>query len=331
MIAAVTLVVVYLLGAVLYVGFAVHALAQGTPVAVLVAGAFAAFFAVPFVAVAWWFALAWVYRSPRPPEMRIGVAATIRLFTVEVWSVAGSPIRMGILWWRMRDPVSAPAVAPVLLVHGVGCNSGVWLRFLAYLRPRGFGPLYTISYEPPLESIEVFAAQMAEKVDAIIGSTGAGRVILVCHSMGGLVARAYLRRFGADKVWAVIAIGTPHRGSVHARAFPGTCLAEMRPGSQWLEALNREGPPHGVRCVALWSWHDSMVAPQLSARWDGAENVEFVGIGHNAAVGRCRRVRENCRAGRAGAGGRRRANAAPLTVVRTGRTRGPSSADPRYQ
>lgn len=285
MIAAVTLIVVYVLGAVLYGAFAVHALAQGTPMAAIIAGAFAAYFAVPFVAVVWWFALAWVYRSPRPPDKRIGFAATIRLFADEVWSVAGSPIRMGVLWWRMRDPASAPAVAPVLLVHGVGCNSGVWLRVLAYLHPRGIGPLYTLSYEPPLVSIEVFAAQMAEKVDAIIGSTGAGRVILVCHSMGGLVARAYLRRFGAGKVRAVITIGAPHHGSVHARFFPGTCLAEMRPGSEWLEVLNRESLPRGVRCVALWSWHDSMVAPQLSARWDGAESVELVGIGHNALLG----------------------------------------------
>ena len=285
MIAAVTLVVVYALGAVLYLAFAVHALAHGTPATALVAGVFGAYFAVPFVAVVWWFALAWIYRSPRPPDKRIGVAATIRLFTDEVWSVAGSPIRMGILWWRMREPASAPAAAPVLLVHGVGCNSGVWLRFLAYLRPRGIGPLYTISYEPPLASLEVVAAQLSAKIDAIIGSTGAGRVILVCHSMGGLVARAYLRRFGTGKVRAVIAIGTPHRGSIHARAFPGACLAEMRPGSSWLEALNREGLPQGVRCAALWSWHDSMVAPQLSARWDSAESVDFVGIGHNALLG----------------------------------------------
>ena len=285
MITAVTFALVCAFGAVLYGVFAVYALAQGVPVAAVVAGAVVAYLAIPFIAVVQWFALAWVCRSPRPPDKRIGVAAAIRLFAVELWSVAGSPIRMGFLWWGMRDPVPAPAAAPVLLLHGVGCNAGVWLRVLAYLRARGIGPLYTLSCVPPLASIEVFAPQLAAKVDAILAATGAARVVLVCHSMGGLVARAYLRRFGAEKVRTVITIGTPHRGSVHAWVFPGTCLAEMRPGSEWLEVLNREGLPRGVRCVALWSWHDSMVTPQLSARWDGAKSVEYVGVGHNALLG----------------------------------------------
>ena len=92
--------------------------------------------------------------------------------------------------------------------------------------------------------------------------------------MGGLVARAYLRRYGGAKVATVITLGTPHHGSVHAWLFPGTSLAQLRPGNAWLAELNRaEVAPAGVRVVSLWSWHDSMVAPQTSARLDGAENI----------------------------------------------------------
>ena len=69
-----------------------------------------------------------------------------------------------------------------------------------------------------------------------------------------------------------------------AGMFPGTCLAEMRPGSAWLDALNRVAPPAGVRCVALWSGTTRWSSPQLNARWDGAEDVEFVGIAHNALL-----------------------------------------------
>jgi pimeloyl-ACP methyl ester carboxylesterase len=281
LITAITFAAVLMLGAVLYGAYSAQAIALGTPMPVVLLGAIVAYFAIPFVAVVQWFALAWIHRSPRPPGKRIGVAATLRLFVGELWSVAGSPIRMGLLWWWMRDPAPAPAAAPVLLLHGVGCNAGVWLRVRARLRGRGLGPLYTLSYGPPLASIEVFAAQVAEKVDSIVSATGAAKVTLVGHSMGGLVARAYLRRFGAGSVRALVTIGTPHRGSMHARFFPGTCLAEMCPGSEWLETLNLGDAPAGPRCVALWSWHDSMVTPQLSARWDGAESVEFVGIGHN--------------------------------------------------
>ena len=36
--------------------------------------------------------------------------------------------------------------------------------------------------------------------------------------------------------------------------------------------------------VSLWSWHDSMVAPQTIARVDVGENIELAGIGHNALL-----------------------------------------------
>ena len=36
--------------------------------------------------------------------------------------------------------------------------------------------------------------------------------------------------------------------------------------------------------MSLWSWHDSMVAPQTSAQLDGAENIALSGVGHNALV-----------------------------------------------
>ena len=284
MITAVTLAALYLLGAAAYAAWGVHAIVQGAPWLLVIVGAVAAYFAIPFVAVTYWFALAWIRRSPRPPDKRIGLWCATRCFFTEVRCIAGSPIRMGFRWWLMREPASAPAAAPVLLLHGIGCNAGVWVPFMRRLRERGIEPLYTLSYGPPLASIEIFVAQVAEKVAVIRRATGASGVTLLCHSMGGLVARAYLRRYGTDEIRAVVTIGTPHRGSILAGMFPGTCLAEMRPGGEWLERLNRDAPPAGVRCVALWSWHDSMVVPQLNARWDGAEEVDFVGVAHNALL-----------------------------------------------
>jgi triacylglycerol esterase/lipase EstA (alpha/beta hydrolase family) len=103
--------------------------------------------------------------------------------------------------------------------------------------------------------------------------------------MGGLVARAYVRRFGAARVERIITIGTPHHGSVLAWSYPGRCLAQMRPGNAWLVELNRdEGRPLPAPITSLWSRHDSMVAPQASSELAGAENVALVGIGHNALL-----------------------------------------------
>jgi triacylglycerol esterase/lipase EstA (alpha/beta hydrolase family) len=215
---------------------------------------------------------------------QLGLTATMRLFGNEVRAIARFP-RMALYKWLIRDPRPAPAAAPVLLLHGVLCNAGVWTGFRRYLATRNIAPMYTLSYGPPLASIEVFAAQLAKKIDYIRRATGASRVAIVAHSMGGLVARAYLRRYGAQSVSTLITIGAPHHGSVHAWLFAGACLAQLRPGNRWLRELNEaENIEPDIPIVSIWSWHDSMVAPQTSCRLRGARNVEVIGVGHNALL-----------------------------------------------
>ncbi len=273
-----------------YARWAADAIVRGANPWWYVAGAIVAYPLAVAAITAFWFALAWIFRAQRPPHARIGITASARLFWNEACAIARFP-RMALHRWLVRDPAPAPAPAPVLLIHGVLCNAGVWYGFRKDLAVRGLGPLYTISYGPPLASIELFADQVATKIDAIVAVTGASRVAIVGHSMGALVARAYLRRHGVAKVASVITFGAPNHGSVHAWLFPGSCLAQLRPGNAWLAELNRsEDAPPPVRMISIWSWHDSMVAPQTSGRLRGAENIELIGVGHNALLSD-RRVR----------------------------------------
>jgi triacylglycerol esterase/lipase EstA (alpha/beta hydrolase family) len=194
-------------------------------------------------------------------------------------------VRMAFYRAFVREPAPAPAALPVLLVHGVLCNAGVWSKVRNGLAARGHRAVYAISSGPPLASIERFADQLAVKIDAVLAATGAAQLVVVCHSMGGLVVRAYLRRHGGAKLRRIVTIATPHHGSAHARLSFGRCLSEMRPGSAWLAALNAdEGAPPAVPLTSIWSWHDSMVAPQDSAVLGGAVNVALAGIGHNAML-----------------------------------------------
>ncbi|HVN35727.1 MAG TPA: alpha/beta fold hydrolase [Casimicrobiaceae bacterium] len=271
-------------GIVAYAAWAATAIAGGGQPWRYLAGAVAIYPLCVCAITAFWFSLAWVFRAPRPARARLGLAASARLFWNEALAIARFP-RMAFYKWLVRDPRPAPAAAPVLLLHGVLCNAGVWAGFRKHLAARGLGPLYTLSYGPPLASIDVFAAQVARKIEYIRRATGARRVAIVSHSMGGLVARAYLRRFGANSVSALISFGAPHHGSVHARLFPGACLNQLRPGNEWLAALNGADdvePP--IPTTSIWSWHDSMVAPQTSGRLRGARNVELTGVGHNALL-----------------------------------------------
>src|SRR6185437_4450276 len=96
------------------------------------------------------------------------------------------------------------------------CNAGVWVRLARYLRERGVDGLYSLSYGPPLASIETFAEQLARKIEHIVAATKAQRVMIVAHSMGGLVVRAYLRGHGSARIARIVTIGSPHHGSMLA-------------------------------------------------------------------------------------------------------------------
>ena len=258
--------------------------AGGSPVA-WVAAAMLLYACAIAAMTAVYFALAWIYRSPRPPDVWLGPRQTLRLVWQEFRTLAGAAPRMMFYRVLVPDPASAPVDVPVLLLHGVLCNAGVWHRLARFLARRGVPGIYSLSYGPPLASVELFADQMEAKIDAILAATGAQRVMIVSHSMGGLVARAYLRRYGSRKLARVLTIGAPHHGSVHAWLFFGTALSQLRPGSAWLAALAREPLAPGLRFVSLWSWHDSMVAPQLSCRLLGAVDMPLAGVGHNALLG----------------------------------------------
>ncbi|HEY2578797.1 MAG TPA: hypothetical protein VGI74_21035, partial [Streptosporangiaceae bacterium] len=57
------------------------------------------------------------------------------------------------------------------------------------------------------------------------------KIIFVCHSMGGLVARYYLEVLGGrEHARRLITLGTPYRGSVNAiRALTGDAFGKLRP------------------------------------------------------------------------------------------------------
>jgi triacylglycerol esterase/lipase EstA (alpha/beta hydrolase family) len=283
---AILLLAVLLAGTSTYIGWAIHCVAQGASPWWFVAGAPFAYLAPVAVLVSAWFALSWIWRTPRPPNAQLDFAGSVRLFVGEVLAVAISWPLIALHRLVIRDPVPAPAQLPIVLVHGVMVNDGVWFTMRRYLARQAVAAVYTINYGPPYGDIEHFAEQLGAKIESVCAATGAARVFLVCHSMGGLVARAYLRQRGPARIERIITIGTPHHGSLFARGLVGRCLAQMRLGNAWLAELNRdEAKPPPVPMTSIWSRHDSLVAPQASAELACAENVPLVGVGHNALLG----------------------------------------------
>lgn len=87
-----------------------------------------------------------------------------------------------------------------------------------------FKGLYIFAYDWRKDNREA-ARKLADVVDKMIETAPGLEIILLCHSMGGLVARYYLEseelqpRQGLAKVKQVIFMGTPHQGAPKALSY----------------------------------------------------------------------------------------------------------------
>jgi triacylglycerol esterase/lipase EstA (alpha/beta hydrolase family) len=168
---------------------------------------------------------------------------------------------------------------PVLLVHGYACNRGLWWWLMRKLRWHGIR-VGAVSLEPPFAGIDALAAQLDREIEDFLQARAAsGKLVLVTHSMGGLAARAYLKRHGVARVAKLITLACPHHGTRLAYFGPGHNAREMRAGSAWLCAL-AEGEAIPAPFINVWSAHDNFVAPQASSRMEGCEEIVLENLGH---------------------------------------------------
>lgn len=182
-------------------------------------------------------------------------------------------------WWLGEDvdtDQEADGRPTVLLVHGYCCNRGLWWWHRRDLLAQG-ARVATVNLEPAFTGIDDFAESLRKRIAAL--GPGAGPIILVCHSMGGLVARAYLERHGAGRISKVITIATPHQGTGLARLGLGRCAREMEPGSALLRRL-ATGGPLSVPFLSVWSSEDNFLVPASSSELKGARHLSLAGIGH---------------------------------------------------
>jgi triacylglycerol lipase len=179
---------------------------------------------------------------------------------------------------RLKPAADRP---PLLLIHGFACSRGAWWWLRRRLEAAGW-TVATINLEPIYSSIEDYVEPLAKRIDAVLAETGASQLILVGHSMGGLVARAYLRRFGVQRVARLITLATPHAGSELARIGMGQNARQMETGSEWLQALARETLM--PETIVIYSSHDNYVMPQSNLQLPGATNEAVDGLGHLAML-----------------------------------------------
>ena len=236
------------------------------------------------------FSLAWRYRSETPSQYRIRFWRACKLFFGEfkaTMMASSWTMPFHTFFKRIADHPSTP---PALLIHGYGCNSGYWHFMSKALRHANITH-YAVDMEPLFCGIDEYVSTIHEAVERICKETGCDKIVIVAHSMGGLAARAYLRDHGSARIAELITLGTPHHGTGLARFGIGLNTSQMlwtvgeQEGlsSKWLRNLEASEDKSAYKLiVSIYSHHDNIVSPQISARLEGAENIEFQGIGHVA-------------------------------------------------
>lgn len=262
----------------------------GVPVGAALVLLVAAFILARVAVVLIEFVVAYLYRSPREPEMQLSPAAVVMMVVNEVLYFLMVMMLLLPLARRLVTPrrgmITASKQLPVLFIHGYVCNKGIWAPMLGFLWRRGLSSLFTLDLEVRFGDIEDYVKLVAARVDRICEATRAPKVILVGHSMGGLVARAYIERGGGlNRVAKLISVGVPHHGTIMARLAPGANASQMRVHSVWLDELNRdENVRSDVQHVNIYSVHDNIVVPQASAELGVAHNIPLRGKGHFGLV-----------------------------------------------
>lgn len=203
------------------------------------------------------------------------------------WSQAFPQIAVG------HDPCGAKGGMPILLVHGYLCNSGLWMVLRRRLQAAGLGPIYTVTLTPLLGAIDTLVPKLAARIEAICVETGAEKLMIAAHSMGGLVVRAYLAQVrtpaSASRVAKLVTLGSPHHGTRLAKRGLGVNARQMRFHGEWLKRLadkesaaaKRNGPP---ATLSIYTLNDDIVYPPESSVLQWAENVPVSAVGHMGLV-----------------------------------------------
>lgn len=182
-------------------------------------------------------------------------------------------------------PAVAQARDPILFVHGWNSSASTWNTVVARFAADGWTPaeLNTWSYNTA-QSNATTAQQLASKVNSVLAATGAARLDLVSHSMGGLSTRYYVKNLGGGpKVDEFVSLAGPNHGTGTANlCFWNTSCFEMRPGSSFLNALNSgDETPSTPRYGTWWSPCDEVINPDTSTILAGAANTRTSCLSHS--------------------------------------------------
>ena len=177
------------------------------------------------------------------------------------------------------SPAGAAAADPVVIVPGFTTGPVIDTGYIPLrdrLRSAGYDVTVLVYPDYGLGDIRTNSQRLANTIASVRARTGAAKVDLVAHSMGGLVSRYYIKNLGgAATVDSLIMMGTPNYGTSLANVASfltfGSCVGidacnQMASGSSFLNDLNAGDDTIGsVRYTSIATSVDLVVTPYKNA------------------------------------------------------------------
>jgi triacylglycerol lipase len=187
---------------------------------------------------------------------------------------------LGYLPSRHR-PRRAKEQRTVVFVHGLGGNRSSFFPLQGYLRLFGYDRQLSLNHATG-PSIEAMAQELAAHLKREVRG---GRIDIVAHSLGGVVARYYVQALGGDRrVDRLITLASPHHGSHPSVYIPTALLWQLKPDGEFLQHLNGLPPPPHTRLVSFAADEDHVVLPPHSALAPFGERHALSGLGHQSIL-----------------------------------------------
>ena len=219
-------------------------------------------------------------RSPRQSLPRV----------LRMWLQEASVSLRLFMWrqpWRSGFPepplTREPQRPALLLIAGFMCNRAAWKPLLDSGELREFN-VATVNLEPIFGDIDAYAEVVHRAVEKLRAATGAARVVLVGHSMGGLAARVYLRKHGDAHVARIVTLASPHHGTIFGRLGHSRNARQMARGSRFIQQVAAHDRGRWTRFTTVVTRDDNLVVPRSSPLLPGSKQFEIDGVGHLALI-----------------------------------------------
>jgi triacylglycerol esterase/lipase EstA (alpha/beta hydrolase family) len=208
------------------------------------------------------------FPPPRQSVWRLAVQETL------AFAASGLLLPFGASPSRRRTPRRRDQHT-VVLIHGYLSNRSALFPLATYLRVVGFEQVLTFNYRSG-QGVERSARELREFLRRHVRG---GRIDLVCHSLGGLVARVYLQELGgARRVDRCVTLGTPHHGTYNSYWLSSRVGRELRPDSSLVARLrSSRANASRVRFASIVAGADNLVIPRIFAKHERVIHVPDLG------------------------------------------------------